>query len=150
MLLTYRRGEAIIWENGNAIDRSSSHRERVQSRAIASDDPKIDRRDSLDPRREYARRDLGQDFGSRERRMGHPRSACDHRSGQASRGRVKGSVRPVRSLASSAAPVTHARAATGSLREGAAVIEQSTDSGVGGVAGASIVFCYFQHRKLAE
>jgi hypothetical protein len=54
-----------------------------------------------DRKREHARRDLDQDFGSRERRMGHRRPASDHRSGQGSRGRTKGGgVNTVRNSAS--------------------------------------------------
>src|SRR5439155_25168266 len=37
--------------------------------------------------REHARRDLGKDFGSRERRMGHRRPAADHRSCEGTRHR---------------------------------------------------------------
>ena len=144
MPLTYRRGEAIIQENGNAIDRSSSHRERVQSRAIASDDR----------RREYARRDLGQDSGKSRAASGASRGqpvtteAVRHPAAR----RRQREARPQSGISLQVAypPATHPWAATGNLREGAPVIERSTGSGVGGVAGAAIVFCYFQHRKLAE
>jgi hypothetical protein len=59
-----------IEENGNAIDRNSSHRERIQSRAKASDNSKIDRCHGVDRRREHARRDLGQNFRIRSGEWG--------------------------------------------------------------------------------
>ena len=46
----------------------------------------------VDRRREHARRDLGQNFRSHERRMGHRWPAADHRR--------KGGLRPFRGLAS--------------------------------------------------
>ena len=54
----------------------------------------------VDRRRKHARRELGQNFRSHERRMGHQWPAADHRSGQGSRSGPKRGVRPVRGLAS--------------------------------------------------
>jgi hypothetical protein len=53
------RREATIEDNGNAIDGSPSQLERAESWAKASDDSELDRRNSVDRRREHARYDLG-------------------------------------------------------------------------------------------